>query len=542
MMETSFNRNGFLRKLDEVPQWDVLVIGGGATGLGIALDAASRGYATLLLEGSDFAKGTSSRSTKLVHGGVRYLAQGDIRLVYDALHERGLLLRNAAHLVKKQAFIIPCYSLFSKMKYLAGLKIYDWLSGRLSFGSSQVLSGEEVREQLPGISPEGLVGGIKYFDGQFDDARLAVNLAQTCAEKGGVVLNYVTVSGLLKQEGKISGVTALDKETGRTYELKSKVVVNATGVFVDAVLSMDQPGRPPLVRSSQGVHLVLPPSFLQGSSALMIPETEDGRVLFAVPWNGYLLAGTTDTPLDQHSLEPVALDKEIRFILQTLRQYLTRPPEEGDVCSVFAGLRPLAVPKKQKESTKEISRDHKLLVSPSGLITITGGKWTTYRKMAMETVDKVIEVGGLEPVPCGTESIPIHGCMDAAGSDFTQYGSDAARLRKWIDDDPGLGRPLTPGLSYTEAEVVWAVRHEMARTVEDVLARRLRLLFQDARAAIAAAPAVARLMRHELRYDASWEEEQVALFSKLALQYLPPERAAAAPAGRLHDPLEEMRG
>lgn len=517
----TLDRNKFLKSIADQPEWDLIVVGGGATGLGIAVDGASRGYKTLLLEQADFAKGTSSRSTKLVHGGVRYLAQGDIRLVYDALHERGILQKNAAHLVKRQPFIIPCYSWMDKAKYLVGLKLYDWLSGRYSFGQSRFLNKKELLQKLPGLNPKNLAGGVEYYDGQFDDARLAINLAQTAAEQGAVLLNYFKVTGLKKEDGKTAGVIAVDAETRKEYKLAAKVVINATGVFVDELLQMDTPGRRPLVRPSQGVHLVVDQSFLQSSSAVMIPKTADGRVLFAVPWHNHVLLGTTDTPLDKHSLEPEALQKEIRFILETVKQYLTRPPQEKDVLSVFAGLRPLAAPQKATSTTKEISRDHKLLVSDSGLITITGGKWTTYRKMAEETVNKAAEVGGLPSVACTTKNIGIHGCEDISPkNNWAVYGTDREKILALTKELPRLRNKLIEEHLYTEAEVVWAIRNEMARTVEDVLARRLRLLFLDAKAASLAAPSVAELMAKELGYTEDWKLAQIESFTKLAANYL----------------------
>jgi glycerol-3-phosphate dehydrogenase len=512
------NRTKFVEQLGATPTWDVIIIGGGATGLGIAVDSASRGYSTLLLEQSDFAKGTSSRSTKLVHGGVRYLAQGDIRLVYDALRERGLLLKNAPHLVKRQPFIIPCYTLFSKLKFLVGLKLYDWLSGRFSFGKSRFLSKKETVDLLPGINSRKLVGGIEYFDGQFDDARLAINLAQTAAEHGAVLLNYFKVSGLLKNNNKLTGVKATDVESSQEYTLQAKVIINATGVFVDDVLQMDTPGKKAMVRPSQGVHLVVNRSFLDSEKAMMIPETADGRVLFAVPWHNQLLLGTTDTPLTKHSLEPVALEKEISFILNTVKQYMNNAPKREDVLSVFAGLRPLAAPGKDTDSTKEISRDHKLVVSESGLITITGGKWTTYRKMAEETVNKAIEVGSLQSVQCNTKQIVIHGGGDASGQ--TVYGSDYREIAALEKEVPRLSTKLIDSMTHTYAEVIWSIRNEMARTVEDVLARRLRVLFLNAKAAEKAAPVVAQLIAQELNYSEAWQKQQIEEFSTLSKQYL----------------------
>lgn len=520
-MTSFFNRTALLDKVKSNTTWDVLVIGGGASGLGIALDAASRGYAVLLLEQSDFAKGTSSRSTKLVHGGVRYLANGDLRLVYDALQERGILKKNAAHLVKKQSFVIPCYSIFSKLKYYFGLKFYDLLSGSYSLGKSKSLSRNEVAAHFPGLNTNRLTGGVEYYDGQFDDARLAVNLAQTCVEHGGVVLNYFKVTGLLKKNGSINGVTAKDIETGVEYTLPAKVVVNATGVFVDDILRMDVPDKKALVRPSQGVHIVIKNSFLKSNCALMIPETTDGRVLFAIPWQNHLLVGTTDTPVNQYSTEPLALDKEVLFILDTMKGYLKNPPGEKDILSVFAGLRPLAAPVDNIVKTKEISRSHKLLVSQSGLVTITGGKWTTYRKMAEETLEKIIQVGKLAIVKCTTKNLKISGCTDfESKTHLGVYGSSEESIAKLIKEQPFLGNKLIRNHEYTEAEVVWAVRNEMARTVEDVLARRLRILFLDANAAIKAAPRVAELMSKELNYDEDWKSNQLKQFNKTALNYL----------------------
>ncbi|MBF8963660.1 glycerol-3-phosphate dehydrogenase/oxidase [Pontibacter sp. FD36] len=524
-----FNREAMLRQLAEVPKWDVLVIGGGSTGLGTALDAASRGYKTLLLEQSDFAKGTSSRSTKLVHGGVRYLAQGNIRLVFEALRERGLLLRNAPHVVSVQPFVIPCYSWWQRFFYGTGLTLYDLLAGRYSLGRTSWWSRKTVFEQMPTIKSENLKGGIVYYDGQFDDARLALNIAQTCAEQGGTVLNYVRVTGLMKgADGKVTGVEAQEVESGQPYTLKAKAVVNATGVYVDKILQFDQPDQKPLVMPSQGVHVVLDKSFLPGDTAMMIPETPDGRVLFAIPWQGQVLVGTTDTPLQELSLEPVALDAEINFILQTAGAYLLKAPTRQDVLSVHAGLRPLAAPDSKTGNTKEISRSHKLLVASSGLITITGGKWTTYRQMAEETVNEAIQVAGLPDKTCITKKLAIHGAIPERSGwssslppGLSAYGSDAPDLQALTQSEPELAQKLHPDFSYTLAEVVWAVRHEMARTVEDVLARRLRVLFLDARAALEMAPVVATVLARELNHDEVWQREQVAAFELLAKYYLP---------------------
>lgn len=519
----SFSREALLRQLEEQPIWDLLVIGGGATGLGVALDGISRGYKTLLLEQVDYAKGTSSRSTKLVHGGVRYLAQGDVALVREALYERGLLLKNAPHLVKNQDFIIPNYDWWGGPFYTIGLKMYDLLAGKLSLGASVHLSKQETLQRLPTIKAEGLRGGVLYHDGQFDDARLAINLAQTAIELGGTLLNHFEVGGLLKdKQGNVAGVTATDQETGIGYELRAKVVVNATGIFVDDILQMDKPGGKKLVRPSQGVHIVLDKSFLPGDDALMIPKTEDGRVLFAVPWHNRVVVGTTDTPLKEYSQEPQALEEEIEFILRTASRYLTRAPKRNDALSVFAGLRPLAATEGGGEKTQEISRSHKILVSEAGLITITGGKWTTYRRMGQDTVDKAIALGKLPAAASETTHLPIHGAQATPdrSNHLYVYGTDQPALQQLITERPELGEKLDKSLEFLKVEVVWAARYEMARTVEDVLARRVRVLFLDARAAIRIAPEVAALLAQELGYAAAWQQEQVTAFRQIAQHYL----------------------
>jgi glycerol-3-phosphate dehydrogenase len=509
---------------DQDKVWDIIIVGGGATGLGAAVDAASRGYQTLLLEQADFAKGTSSRSTKLVHGGVRYLAQGNIGLVREALHERGLLLKNAAHLVKNESFIIPNYEWWGGAFYTIGLMLYDLLAGKLGFGRARHLSKKEVIRRLPAILPEGLYGGVVYHDGQFDDSRLAVNLAQTGMEQGATVLNYFKVINLTKdRKGKTDGVIATDVETGVTYPVKGKTVINATGVFVDELLQLDSPGKKPLVRSSQGGHVVLDPSFMPGDDALMIPKTADGRVLFIVPWHNKLVVGTTDTPLAAQHLEPVALEEEIDFIMHTVAKYLVKVPVRKDILSVFAGLRPLAAPDDGSSKTKEISRSHKLIVTASGLITITGGKWTTYRKMGEDTIDCAIKTGQLKYSPCKTKNLAIHGNRtDVDRNDHLYvYGTDRDAVLALGKENPGWLEKIHERLPYLKIEVIWAVRYEMARTIEDVLARRIRALFLDARAAVEMAPIVADLAAAELQQGETWKKDQVAVFTKLALSYLP---------------------
>jgi glycerol-3-phosphate dehydrogenase len=523
MLTNIFRRETLVQQLASQPEWDLVVIGGGATGLGVALDGLSRGYRVLLLEQADFAKGTSSRSTKLVHGGVRYLAQGDVGLVREALRERGRLLKNAPHLCRNQGFIIPNYTWWGGAFYTLGLKMYDLLAGGRSLGASVHLGREETLRRLGNIRAQGLRGGVRYYDGQFDDARLAVNLAQTGIELGGTLLNYFRVEKLLKnEEGRLGGVVARDEETGTGYEVRARVVVNATGIFVDEVRELDEPGTRRLVQPSQGVHLVLSRDFLPGEDALMIPHTEDGRVLFAVPWEGRVVLGTTDTPIGEASLEPRALEAEVDFLLRTAGQYLRRAPTRADVLSVFAGLRPLAASTNGKGKTKEISRSHKIVVSGAGLLTITGGKWTTYRRMGEDVVDRAIGLGGLPPAPSRTAELAIHGAglVPTGAGRLALYGSDLPGLRALMAEQPALAEPLAAGLEFLKAEVVWAARYEMARTVEDVLARRVRLLFLDARAARRVAPVVAELLARELGRDEEWRLAQETSFARLGSGYL----------------------
>ncbi|HEY8660339.1 MAG TPA: glycerol-3-phosphate dehydrogenase/oxidase [Hanamia sp.] len=519
------DRSDYIKKIEnKTNNWDIIIIGGGATGLGIAMDASKRGFRVLLLEQADFAKGTSSRSTKLVHGGVRYLAQGNIGLVLEALHERGLLIKNAPHVVHNLSFIIPCYKWGQKSFYAIGLKLYDVLSGRLGLGKSISISKKETLQSLPTLKKNKLRGGVVYHDGQFDDARLAINIAQTVEENKGLVLNYIKVTDLLKnEEGKISGVIAKDRETDKSYNLYAKSVINATGVFVDEILKLDNPHQKDLVIPSQGIHLVFNKTFLESEKAIMIPKTQDGRVLFVVPWHGKALMGTTDTPIKSLSSEPIALNEEIEFILNTAGDYLTLPPTRNDVLSVFVGLRPLAAPEKDTDATKEISRGHKIIVADSGLITITGGKWTTFRKMAEDAVNRAIKIAGLPYVKCTTKSLRIHGYRKRENEEpdiFQIYGSDEAAIRELIRKNPTLAEPLFPQNYFIKAQVVWAVREEMARTIEDVLARRLRVLFLDAKMAIDMAPMVAEIMADELNKNKEWQKNQLHEFVNLANNYL----------------------
>lgn len=495
--------------------WDVIVIGGGASGLGTAVEAASRGYTTLLLEAHDYAKGTSSRSTKLVHGGVRYLAQGHIHLVHESLHERGLLRRNAPHLVHDLGFLVATYQLWRLPFYAIGLKLYDLLAGKLNLRPSRTLGRKAALGHIPTLKSSHLKGVILYFDGQFDDARLAVTLMRTLEDLGGVAMNAAPVTGLVKSEGQVTGVRFTDSETGRGYTARARAVINATGVFVDAVRRMDAPDATPLLTPSQGVHIVVDRRFLPGDTALMVPRTSDGRVLFAVPWHDHTLIGTTDTLVGAVSEEPRALEAEIDFILKTAGDYLDPAPRRSDILSVFAGLRPLV--KAAAGDTKSLSREHELIVSDSGLITLTGGKWTTYRRMGEDAVDLATESGGLPPRPSVTSALRLHAWAENSGRNHWHvYGRDAAAIHAL----PGADVRLHRDLPYTEAEVRWAARFEQARTVEDVLARRLRALFLDAGASQAMAPRVAEILAEELGREQKWPAAQVETYAALALGYM----------------------
>ena len=491
-------------------EWDLIVIGGGASGLGAAVEAASRGYKTLLLEAHDYAKGTSSRSTKLVHGGVRYLAQGHLHLVRESLHERGVLKRNAPHLVHDLGFLIAAYRRWRIPFYGAGLKLYDLLAGSLNLRPSRALGRRRALIEVPTLKAQHLKGGVLYFDGQFDDSRLAITLLRTFEDLGGVALNAAPVTGFGQGEGRIDGVRFADAETGRTYTAKGRAVINATGIFADSLRKLDDPAAVPMLSPSQGVHIIVAQHFLPGRTALMVPKTEDGRVLFAVPWHDRTLIGTTDTPVEAITFEPRALEAEIDFILRTAGRYLDPAPTRADVLSVFAGLRPL-IKAQPGEDTKKLSREHTIVVSQRGLVTLAGGKWTTYRRMGQDVIDRAAELAGLPMVACRTEGLRLHGWADTSDP----YGSDRAA----VDALPGAGVRLHADLPYSEAEVRWAARFEQARTVEDVLARRTRALLLDAAAAVATAPRIAEVLAAELGRDDAWRAAQVAAFTALAQIY-----------------------
>ena len=516
------NRSEMYRRFRAQAQpFDLIVVGGGATGVGVAIDGATRGYNVLLLEQHDFGKGTSSRSTKLVHGGVRYLEQGNVSLVMEALKERGLLAQNAPHLVRNLGFVVPNYEWWEAPFYGIGLKLYNLLAGKYGFGASRMLSQEETLELLPNLQTEGLRGGVIYFDGQFDDSRLLIHLVSTAFEQGAVLLNYVEVTGLSKDaDGFVNGVYARDLETGEELTALGKVVINATGPFSDRLRRQADPAVEPMIAPSQGIHLVFDGSFLAGDSAIMVPHTSDGRILFAIPWHGHTVVGTTDTPIAEPSLEPVAMQQEVEFILDTASLYLARKPTRQDVLSVFAGIRPL-VRMKDAGSTASLSRDHTIRIELSGMITICGGKWTTYRHMAEDCVNQAATLARLPEKECVTHHLNIHGFhtnSDRFGA-LSGYGSDAPAIEQLMEQNVALTETLHPALPYKAAEVVWAARHEMARTVEDVLARRTRALFLNARAAMEMAPRVADLLAAELERDAAWKQAQVERFNETARSY-----------------------
>ncbi|MEO8736793.1 MAG: glycerol-3-phosphate dehydrogenase/oxidase [Edaphobacter sp.] len=511
-----------LRRLGEQNEpWDVLVIGGGASGLGTAVEAASRGYRTALVERFDFAKGTSSRSTKLVHGGVRYLEQLNITLVLDALRERGHMLRNAPHLVHNLQFVVPAFDYFSLPYYGLGLKMYERMSGKLSLGASKFLSRESVLNMLPGIAGEGLKGGVLYHDGQFDDARYAISLLRTFQDLGGIAINYVEAVGLLKRGGKTVGAQVCDCEEDMRFDVQARVVVNASGVFTEEILAMDGMAAESLLAVSQGTHFVLPHSFFPGSSALMIPKTADGRVLFAIPWHGSTIVGTTDVPVTKLSTEPRSMASEREFLFEHITRYFGRRPGSEEILSIWSGLRPLV--RKGGGKTSKLSRDHTILVSKSGLVTVTGGKWTTYRRMGEDTINHAAGVAGLEKAASRTLNLKLHGWIEGSG-DMPEservYGSDLSLLQNLSEKDAELNDLLHPRLPYRLREVVWAARYEMARTVEDVLARRTRALFLDARAAIEAAPVVANLLAKELGRSDAWRDSDLQQFLDLAKGYI----------------------
>lgn len=502
--------------------WDMLVIGGGATGAGIAVDAASRGYDVLLIEQHDFGKGTSSRSTKLAHGGVRYLEQGNISLVMEALKERGIMRGNAPHLVHNLNFVVPNYVWWEAPFYGFGLKIYSLLAGKYGFGPCKVLSREKTLERLPTIKTDGLRGGVVYSDGQFDDARFLISLMLTAAEQGATVVNYMKATSLVRSdEGVVEGVLAVDQEGSGEYELRAKVIINATGAYSDTIRRMAEPELPGMIAPSQGIHLVFDRSFLPGETAIMVPHTSDGRVMFAIPWHGHTLVGTTDTPIKEADLEPVPMEQEIDFILETAAHYLAKKPTRDDVRSMFAGIRPLVKAGGDGMNTASLSRDHTIHIDHSGLVTIAGGKWTTYRNMAEDCVDQAATLAGLPEQPCVTKRLNLVGFHQHADrfGHLSVYGAEAKDIQRLAAQSPELGERLHNDLPYIGAEIAWAAQREMARTVEDALSRRTRALVLNARAATEMAPRVAAILADELGRDDAWQGQQIEQFTQLARSY-----------------------
>jgi glycerol-3-phosphate dehydrogenase len=502
---------------------DVLIIGGGATGLGIAVDAITRGYRTALVEAGDFAQATSSRATKLVHGGVRYLASGQIHLVYEALHERAVMVRNAPHLVHPLPFIMPAYHAWEIPYYGIGLKLYDLLSGKSTLGPTTILGRKATLEHVPGLTPKNLSGGILYHDGQFNDARLALALARTAADHGALIANYTRCIRLIHTGSKLTGAVLRDEETGAEATIRAKVIINATGIFTDDLRHLDQPDTSNLLSVSRGTHIVVRAQILGGDNAILVPKTDDGRVIFLIPWQGRVVIGTTDLPAPASVMEPGHTEAEIDYLLELANLYLAAPIDRSSILSVFSGLRPLVTGK--TSTTARLSREHHIEASSSGLITVAGGKWTTYRRMAEDTLDFAIKQGALPEGKCTTDTIPLRGATETptiADHYLREYGTDAPAIEALATNDPALAQTIDLDLPYTFAQVVYAVREESARTLEDVLSRRTRALLLDAKAAIRAAPQVAAIMGRELNQTPQWEQTQITAFAALArANYLP---------------------
>ena len=513
------NRIKSLKKISKKKIWDLIIIGGGSSGLGIAVDSASRGYKTLLIEKYDFSKGTSSRSTKLVHGGVRYLQNGDISLVVEALRERGIMRKNAPHLVRDLSFVIPSYDWWNSPFYGIGLKIYDMMSGKLGLGPSTLLSRDEIIKLIPNVKKNGLKGGVIYHDGQFDDARMAISLAQTAENHGATLINYFGVEDLIKDKEMIAGVVARDSIENKSYKIMAKGVINATGVFSDSITNLDIKKRKKTIVPSQGVHIVLDKSFLAGNHAIMVPHTTDGRVLFAVPWNNYVIVGTTDTQIEKSNIEPIPLREEIKFILKNAGSYMKSAPSFKDIKSVFAGLRPLAATENNERATKEISRHHKVTVSTSGLISILGGKWTTYRKMAEDTVNTARSVAGLQERECITDKLTIHGYDYSSNwkNPIHFYGTDIEKIEN-MSKEGNLS--ISNKLFISKNQIIWSIRNEMAMTLEDVMARRTRSLFLDAKESLRIAPVVVEIMGQEMKKNTNWIKNEIVNFEKVARNYI----------------------
>ena len=514
-------RAQIIEELSAQAHYDLIVIGGGATGAGIALDASSRGYRVALLEREDFGSGTSSKSSKLVHGGVRYLANGEFSLVREALRERAVLLNNAPHLVKPLNFVIPAKNIYERIKYRTGLWLYDQLAGDLQFERSSSLSLTEMRKLVSALRLDRFTGAVKYSDGLFDDTRLLWDILNNATRNGAKIANYCEVIGLIKQHERITGVEVLDKEKGTSFCLNANAVINATGAWSDEIGALDNPDDEQSVVPSQGTHIVVSRDFFPSNDAILIPRTSDGRVMFIIPWLGKVVIGTTDEKLANGTTSAIPTNQEIELILRTAREYLQRPPNRTDISACFAGIRPLSASGSNSKTAK-ISREHAIEVSHSGLISISGGKWTTFRLMAEQCVDTFERFAGYSHRPCITAVLPL--AEQSEDSEFRHYGNSAQALKALIKEQPSTSEPLTQVLSLTPAEVIFAVRHELARTVMDVLARRTRAIFLDAQAAISVAPQVAEIMRAELGEDEQWLTTQLETFDRQARSYVLPER------------------
>jgi len=514
------SRDAMLDRAMELRPWHVIVVGGGCTGIATALDASARGYRTLLVERGDFTGGTSSRSTKLIHGGVRYLRQGCVQMVYRALGERWRLRRNAPHLVRSLSLVVPAYRWWEQPWYGAGLKVYDALAAGRGLGRSRLLSRRKCLNRLSTLRERGLRGGVLFHDGQFDDSRLGWALVRTAANLGCVPLNYAEVTGLVESSGAIRGVRVRDRLGGAEWVARGAVVVNATGPFADALRAMDEPGPGPGVVLSRGAHIVVSSAFLPGETALLVPSTDDGRVLFAIPWHGHVVIGTTDVPVANASREPVPGDEEVDYLLDHAGRYLARPPGRADIRSAWAGLRAL-VPEGSGENTAALSRDHRVSVSRRRLVTVAGGKWTTCRRVGRDTVDMAADAGGLSSAQPVTANLRLYGYTTRRDllDPWRVYGAQADSVRDMRDEDPRLGELMHPGLPYRLGQAAWAARHEMAVRVEDVLARRTRALFLNAKAAAGAASGVARVMAAELGRGDDWVAAEVRAFQELAEGY-----------------------
>ena len=525
----SLDRTEMLKRVEErTTDWDVIIVGGGATGLGIALDSVSRGYQTLLLERDDFTKGTSSRSTKLIHGGVRYLKQGNISLVFEALQERGKLRNNAPHLVRELPFVLPAKHIWGRWFYRIGLWLYDRLAGKRGFGPSKSLGLSQLKQKVSSLNTHRLSGGVMYYDGQTDDARLGLSLMKTAVKHGATILNYADVKDFIRDDqGRVTGVCFHDliakDHTTHTHQATGSVVINSTGVFIDQLRKAEKQTVDPMVMPSQGAHLVLPKRFLPGETAIIFPNTPDGRVLFAIPWYDRVIVGTTDVPREEIEVDPKPLEEELEFILDLAQTHLTPAPQRSDVLSIFAGLRPLVSPPKKKGvSTAQISREHTVMMGPEGVIHITGGKWTTYRKMAQDALDFAIKHERLHAQKCVTHQLQLVGSQPTTGVlDLKSvYGSEHTLIEDLIINHPEQEDLLHPELPYRLAEITFAARYEMAMTVEDVLSRRTRALLLDAQASLDAAPTVARILAQELGRDEEWERMQLEEYQRIAQRHL----------------------